>query len=61
MGCFKCISYVRYVQWNANNNKGEPVSAGMYIYNIQAGKFTQTKKIVPYSKILNSFKYCWNK
>ena len=47
MGCFKCISYVRYVQWNANNNKGEPVSAGMYIYNIQTGKFTQTKKIVP--------------
>ena len=23
MGCFKCIAYVRYVQWNATNNKGE--------------------------------------
>jgi hypothetical protein len=36
----------RSVQWNATNNLGEPVSAGMYIYMIQAGKFSQTKKMV---------------
>jgi len=34
------------VQWNATNNLGEPVSAGMYIYTIQAGDFRQTKKMV---------------
>ena len=32
--------------WNATNNLGEPVSAGMYIYMIQAGEFTKTKKMV---------------
>ena len=36
----------RSIQWNATNNLGEPVSAGMYIYMIQAGKFNQTKKMV---------------
>ena len=36
----------RSVQWNATNNLGEGVSAGMYIYTIQAGKFRQTKKMV---------------
>jgi flagellar hook assembly protein FlgD len=34
------------IQWNATNNLGEPVSAGMYIYMIQAGEFRQTKKMV---------------
>jgi len=34
------------IQWNATNNLGEPVSAGMYIYMIQAGKLSQTKKMV---------------
>jgi hypothetical protein len=36
----------RSIQWNATNNLGEPVSAGMYIYTIQAGEFRQTKKMV---------------
>jgi hypothetical protein len=36
----------RSIQWNATNNLGEPVSAGMYIYMIQAGEFTNTKKMV---------------
>jgi hypothetical protein len=36
----------RSIQWNATNNIGEPVSAGMYIYMIQAGQFRQTKKMV---------------
>jgi len=34
------------VQWNATNNKGAPVSAGLYLYMIQAGEFRQTRKMV---------------
>jgi predicted secreted protein len=34
------------VQWNATNNIGQPVSAGLYLYTIQAGDYTQTKKMV---------------
>ena len=34
------------VQWNATNNAGKPVSAGLYLYTIQAGDYTQTKKMV---------------
>ena len=32
--------------WDATNHLGQPVSAGMYIYTIQAGTFRQTKKMV---------------
>ena len=32
--------------WNATNNSGEPVSAGVYIYTIRAGDFKQTKKML---------------
>ena len=34
------------VQWDATNNQGEPVSAGVYLYKINAGKFSQTKKMI---------------
>ena len=34
------------IQWNATNNAGQPVSAGIYLYEIQAGEFRQTKKMV---------------
>ena len=34
------------VQWDATNNQGEPVSAGVYLYKIQAGEFSQTKKMI---------------
>jgi len=34
------------IQWNATNNAGQQVSAGVYIYTIQAGEFRQTKKMV---------------
>ena len=34
------------IQWNATNNMGQPVSAGLYLYTIQAGEFRQTKKMV---------------
>ena len=36
----------RSIQWNATNNTGSPVSAGIYLYMIQAGDFRQTKKMV---------------
>jgi hypothetical protein len=34
------------IQWHGTNNNGSPVSAGLYLYTIQAGDFRQTKKMV---------------
>ena len=34
------------VQWNAVDSFGNPVSAGVYLYQIQAGEYLQTKKMV---------------
>jgi hypothetical protein len=34
------------VIWNATNDYGKPVSAGVYLYQIQAGEFVQTRKMV---------------
>ena len=34
------------IQWNATNNKGQPVPAGIYFYSIEAGKFKKTKKML---------------
>ncbi|MBT4054514.1 MAG: T9SS type A sorting domain-containing protein, partial [Candidatus Marinimicrobia bacterium] len=34
------------VQWNATNNQGQPVAAGVYLYSIEAGEFRHTKKMV---------------
>ena len=34
------------IQWNATNNQGQPVSAGVYLYSIEAGDFRQTKKMI---------------
>jgi len=36
----------RTIQWDAKNDKNHPVSAGLYLYTIQAGQFTETKKMV---------------
>jgi hypothetical protein len=36
----------RSIQWNATNNTGQPVSAGVYLYTIEAGEFRQTRKMV---------------
>jgi flagellar hook assembly protein FlgD len=34
------------IQWNATNDAGQPVSAGLYLYRIHAGEFVQAKKMV---------------
>ena len=36
----------RSIHWDATNDLGQAVSAGMYIYTIQAGQFRQTRKMV---------------
>ncbi len=36
----------RLVQWNATDSFGKPVSAGVYLYQIRAGEFVQTRKMV---------------
>jgi hypothetical protein len=36
----------RSVIWDATNDYGKPVSAGIYLYQIQAGGYMQTKKMV---------------
>ena len=34
------------IRWDATNNQGQPVSAGVYFYSIEAGKFRHTKKMI---------------
>ena len=34
------------VQWDATNNQGQPVSAGVYLYSIETKDFRQTKKMI---------------
>jgi len=34
------------VRWNATDSFGKPVSAGVYLYQIRAGEFVQTRKMV---------------
>ena len=42
---FQEVGY-RNIRWDARDNLGRSVSAGMYIYTIQAGDFRQVKKMV---------------
>ena len=32
--------------WDATNNRNEPISAGLYLYTIHAGKFRDTRKML---------------
>ena len=34
------------ISWNATNDYGKPVSAGVYLYQVKAGEYMQTKKMV---------------
>ena len=34
------------LQWNAMSNSGQPVSSGLYIYTIQTGEFSKTRKMI---------------
>ena len=34
------------VQWDATDNHGQPVSAGVYLYSIETNDFRQTKKMI---------------
>ena len=40
------IAGYHQVYWNATNDEGKLVSAGVYLYVIQAGEFMHTKKMV---------------
>ena len=34
------------IVWDGTDDKGAPVSAGVYFYSMQAGGFVQTKKMI---------------
>ena len=34
------------VQWDATDSMGRPLSAGVYLYQIEAGEFVETRKMV---------------
>ena len=34
------------VKWDATNEQGQPVSAGLYVYSIQAGSYNHTRKML---------------
>ena len=36
----------RSIIWDATNDYGKPVSAGIYLYQIQVGEYISTKKMV---------------
>ena len=40
------LSGYKSIQWDATDNQGQPVSAGVYLYTIEAGDFRHTKKMI---------------
>ena len=42
---YKTAGY-NLIEWNATNGKNEPVSQGIYVYTIQTGGISQSKKMV---------------
>ena len=39
-------SGLKSVQWDATNEQGQSVAAGVYLYRIELGRFTKTKKMI---------------
>jgi flagellar hook assembly protein FlgD len=44
--CRNETSGYKSIQWDATNDAGVSVGAGLYLYRIQAGDFVQTRKMV---------------
>ncbi len=40
------VAGYRSITWDGTNNLGQSVSAGMYIYMIQAGQYRESRKMV---------------
>ena len=40
------LSGNKLIRWDATNNQGQPVSAGVYLYSIETEDFRQTKKMI---------------
>jgi len=34
------------VKWNAVNDQGKPMSAGVYLFTIQAGDYSENQKMI---------------
>lgn len=39
-------AYNHNIVWNGNDNEGKSVSSGVYLYKMQAGRYTSTKKMI---------------
>ena len=46
------------LDWNGKNEAGEQVNSGIYFYNIMAGEFTDSKKMI-IERQIGSVKGLW--